>query len=278
MVKCSGESGEMNPDLAREIRKKCAWLDIPLVGFAPVERWDRPPFEPWVPPEFRPAAIYPDTRTVIVIGLPVNLPVLETAPSIWYHELYRTINTLLDGYGYRIASFLSARGHPSVPVPRDGYGSVSVLKERPVTFFSHRHAAFCAGLGTFGVNNMILTREFGPRVRFTSIFTTALLPPDPIVGEELCIRCGKCVEACPARALEEGEYPETLTDKRTCATRSEELNRRSISPCGLCIRVCPVGRDRALYHREDTKIYDGEHELRSDLHRAWAHVRAYGGR
>ncbi|MDD1715647.1 MAG: 4Fe-4S binding protein [Methanolinea sp.] len=276
MVHSDGAGG-IDPDLAHEIREKCDGLDIPLVGFAPVERWDRPPFEPWVPAEFRPAAIYPETRTVIVIGLPVSLPVLETAPSIWYHELYRTVNTLLDEYGYRIASFLSAKGHPSVPVPRDGYGSISILKERPTAFFSHRHAAFCAGLGTFGVNNMLLTREFGPRVRFTSILTSARLPPDPVSDEGLCTHCNRCVEACPVRALEEGEYPATLTDKRTCATRSEDLNRRSISPCGLCIRVCPVGRDRALYRREDTGIYDGEEKGRTGLHRAWAHVRAYGG-
>jgi epoxyqueuosine reductase QueG len=88
----------------------------------------------------------------------------------------------------------------------------------------------------------------------------------------------KCGEACPVQALSEGTYPGTLTDKRTCATRSEELNRRFIAPCGLCIRACPVGRDRILYGREDTSIYDGEDEPRSALHRAWAHVRAHGGR
>ena len=59
----------------------------------------RPSFDPWVPEEFRPRAIFPETNTVIVLGLPVSLPVLETAPSIHYHELYRTINTLLDMRG-----------------------------------------------------------------------------------------------------------------------------------------------------------------------------------
>jgi epoxyqueuosine reductase QueG len=32
--------------------------------------------------EFWPQSIYPEARTVIVIGLPVPLPIVETAPSI----------------------------------------------------------------------------------------------------------------------------------------------------------------------------------------------------
>ena len=163
----------MSVALKRQVKRKCAGLDIPLVGFAPVERWDDPPFEPWVPLAFSPTAIFPEARTIIVIGIPVHLPVLETAPSIFYHELYRTVNSLLDAHAYRIASSLNEQGFPSIAIPRDGYGSIAVLVENPIAFFSHRHAAYLAGLGNFGVNNMLLTPEYGPRVRFTSIFTAA---------------------------------------------------------------------------------------------------------
>ncbi len=68
------------------------------MGFAPVERWSNPPkelpnkFKEWIPEEFWPQSIYPETKTVIVIGLPVQLPIVETAPSIHYHELYKTVN------------------------------------------------------------------------------------------------------------------------------------------------------------------------------------------
>ena len=111
----------------------------------------------------------------------VLLPIVDTSPSIYYHELYRTVNTLLDASGYRIALFLNAEGFPSIWIPRYGYGSISILKENPVTFFSHRHAAFLAGLGNFGLNNMLLTEKFGPRIRFASIFTAADIPPDPVI-------------------------------------------------------------------------------------------------
>jgi epoxyqueuosine reductase len=267
----------MSNAIRQQINKKCADLDIPLVGFAPACSWDEPLFEPWVPEAFRPRAIFPETNTVIVIGMPVSLPVLETAPSIWYHDLYRTVNTLLDQAGYRIAAALTADGYPSVWIPRDGYGSIGVLKKRPYAFFSHRHAALLAGLGNFGVNNTLLTREFGPRVRFTSILTSAEIEPDPVLEKPLCIRCQRCVEACPVHALDGQNYPAGLTDKKTCATRSEALLKRFISPCGICIKVCPVGEDRKRFDRKDMGIYDEDNPGFDQYHRAWKHVREYGG-
>jgi epoxyqueuosine reductase QueG len=268
----------MNAELKSRILRRCAEREIPLVGFAPADRWDTPLFDPWVPEAFRPRAIFPETNTVIVLGLPVSLPVLETAPSIHYHELYRTVNTLLDSEGYRLAEWLTRDGFPSMWIPRDGYGSISILKEEPTVFFSHRHAALLAGLGNFGINNTLLTREYGPRVRFVSVFTSAAIPPDPLLTEPVCTRCMRCVKACPVKAISGRDYPEDLINKNTCASRSEALAKRSISPCGLCIKVCPVGEDRKRYGRTDPAIYDETIEKYSRYHQAWAHVRRYGGR
>ncbi|MFA4878231.1 MAG: 4Fe-4S binding protein [Methanoregula sp.] len=268
----------MNNEIRDVVTGMCQDLGIPVVGFAPAGSWDNPPFEPWVPEEFRPRAIYPETKTVIVIGLPVSLPILETAPSIHYHELYRTVNTLLDMHGYTIAEALTRRGYPSVWIPRDGYGSIAILKEKPIAFFSHRHAAYLAGLGTFGINNTLLTMEFGPRIRFASVFTSAEISPDKVLEKDLCIRCMRCVDSCPVKALSGDPYPIGLTEKKTCAARSEALANRFISPCGLCIKVCPVGADRKVFGREDPDIYHEDDGRFSAYHKAWKHVRSYGGR
>jgi epoxyqueuosine reductase QueG len=267
----------MTRTLRQEIERKCAQLDIPMVGVASADAWDEPPFQPWVPEDFRPRAIYPEVKSVIVIGLPVSLPILETSPSIYYHLLYQNVNALLDQYAYRLSVFLSERGHASIYVPRDGYGTISLLKAKPVVFFSHRHAAYLAGLGTFGVNNMLLTKRYGPRVRFASVFTTAELPADRPMEGQLCTRCMRCVRMCPVSAIPEKDYPEGIIEKKACATRAEQLYSRFLSPCGICIKVCPVGEDRKLYRHQDVKMYE-DRERYPQYHRAWEHVRSYGSR
>jgi epoxyqueuosine reductase len=279
----SYEEDDMTEDLKDQknlkmaVLQRCEWMEIPLVGIANVERWENPPFQPWMPEEFYPQSIYPEAKSVIVIGLPVSLPVLETSPSIYYRELYKTVNSLLDQYTYRLANFLNDMGFPSVFVPRDGYGSIKVLLENPIAFFSHRHAALLSGLGNFGVNNMVLTPEYGPRVRFGSVLTSARLPPDPVLVEDLCIKCMRCVDMCPSNALDKENYPQGLTNKKACASYSAELNEQYVSPCGICIKVCPVGQDRSLYARENTSIYKDSDRF-PRYHRAWNHVRAYGGK
>ena len=267
----------MNGELRRQIEEKCHQLDIPMVGFASAAEWDYAPFEPWVPKEFRPRSIYPETKGVIVIGLPITLPILETSPSIHYHLLYQNVNQMLDEHAYRISSWLSEKGHASMYIPRDGYGTISLLKDKPIAFFSHRHAAYLAGLGTFGVNNMILTKKYGPRVRFASIFTTVELPSDSPMREDLCTRCMRCADICPVKALPEDGYPKGLTDKKACAMRAESLYQRFLSPCGFCIKVCPVGEDRKLFSREDADMY-GDEVTYARYHKAWNHVRSYGSR
>jgi epoxyqueuosine reductase len=273
--------------LKNEIRNKCRELGISLVGFAPVKRWVKPPeelpqkFETWIPKEFWPQSIYPEARTVIVIGLPVQLPILETAPSIYYHELYKTVNLLLDVKAYEISNYLTDKGYPSIYLPRDGYGDIEVLLEKPLAFFSHKHAAFLAGLGSFGLNNVLLTIKYGPRVRFTSIFTTAEIEGDPLLGQDLCIRCMQCALSCPVGAIKSDsgdleDFPHAM-DKITCATRSKKLRGEYRSPCGICIKVCPVGKDREVFDRENTSIYTKKKGF-EEYYNAWEHVRKYGSK
>jgi epoxyqueuosine reductase len=253
---------------------KAKGMDVPMIGFATVERWKAIGYTPGMPKEFHPDRVYPGTRSVVVLGLPVTLPVIETAPSVQYHELYHTLNDMLDAAAYRMTLMLNDAGHSSVAVSRDGYAGMEALHRNPFAMFSHRHAAYLAGLGTFGVNNSLLTRRYGPRVRFVSVLTEAEIEPDPIIEEELCVRCMRCVKACPVRAISGTDYPGGLMDKSSCTVYNDGLSRRGTSPCGWCIKVCPVGSDRGVHHREDMTIYEGTGELQ----RSWSHSREHGSR
>ena len=155
--------------------------------------------------------------------------------------------------------------------------------KKPAAAFAHIFAAQYSGLGNVGVNHTILTEEFGPRVRLVSVFTEAELPPDRMLEKPLCIRCRACVDCCPAAAFTYKEDSLVAEyDKLACARRSKLLVQKGRYPCGICIKVCPVGKDRELYHSTKTdRHYRREQEAllrdqEAPAYKAWTHIRRHG--
>jgi epoxyqueuosine reductase len=267
-------------DLKKKIIRFCRDQGVDLIGFAPVERWDE---ANEVPPEFRPQAIWPPAKTVIVLGLEMPLPIVETTPSVVHMEMYKTANAKLDQLAYDLTRYLNRLGQASFFFPRDGYGSMRALKEKNLAAFAHIPAAKYAGLGTVGASHNLLTPEFGPRVRFVSVFTSARIPPDPMISKELCIKCEACAKCCPKKAIRirpdrvVGDY-----DDQACLEMADELVTRRCFPCGICTKVCPIGRDRTLYKQPGImKKYLREKEAldanpEDPEYRAWTHLRKYG--
>lgn len=225
-----------------EIKNILNSIGIYDVGFASVDLWDSDPLvSSRINPESRPSSILQHSKTAIVFGIPIPYATLQTAPSIAYSQMYGAINTMLDQAALRLSMELMARGYSAMPIPRDGYHGIKGLRESSSAFFSHRHASYLAGMGTFGVNNVIITPNHGPRIRWVTVLTDADLPSGKPLDKEVCIHCDKCVKACPNSALRSGHYPQIITNKDACIDRSEELAKQKISPCGLCIAVCPIG-------------------------------------
>jgi len=265
--------------LKEDIIRFCMERGADMVGFAPVERWDE--FDE-VPPEFRPKALFPQTQTVIVIGMSMPLPVVETTPSALHKELYEATNSQLDGLAVAL-THLNRKGHASYPFLRDVYTTMAALRENNRAAFGHVPAAVYAGLGTVGMNRCVLTPEFGPRVRFVSVFTEAQIPGDPLQPEELCITCEVCASLCPKQAIRprEDRVPGDFDDL-ACLEMAEELVKKRCFPCGICTKVCPIGRDRSLYKSKGKrKKYEKERVALAEdpdapEYRSWTHVRTYG--
>ncbi len=272
--------GEKEAELGARIEAFLRERGVDIVGFAPVERWDE---YGDVPADFRPRAIFPLARSVVVFGLGMPLPIVETTPSAAHMELYNTVNRELDNLAYQLTRFLGRSGVPAIAFPRDGYGSIKILKDKPAAAFSHVYAGKYAGLGTVGLNGVLLTPEFGPRVRLVSVLTGADLPASPMVTKELCINCRTCARCCPAGALH--PRPDRLQadfDKMACMDWAEELTRRRCYPCGTCTKVCPVGQDRELYQtgRSVRRYLDEATALAENpedpAYRIWNHFRRWG--
>ncbi len=63
-------------------------------------------------------------------------------------------------------------------------------------------------------------------------------------------------------------------DKLLLPPRRAESERHF--PRGICIKVCLVGEDRKLFGKEDGSICTWKVMFQAE-HRAWEHVRRYGG-
>lgn len=67
-----------------------------------------------------------------------------------------------------------------------------------------REAAVAAGLGTLGLNTMLLTPKYGPRVYLGAVMTDAEYEPDEPLENDLCLgleECGRCAAICPEDAI-----------------------------------------------------------------------------
>jgi epoxyqueuosine reductase QueG len=275
----------MGTDLKKDITDYIQERGADLVGFAFPEQWVQ---DGRVGNAYRPASIWPQTRSVVVIGLQMPLPIVETTPSVQHRDLYTTCNRRLDDLAFDLTRRLNRQGHAAIPLSRDGYANIHILIRKPAAAFAHTFSAYYAGLGHIGVNNTILTRAFGPRVRFVSVFTDVRLPAETDQAQRLCIRCGACVRLCPVQALQiskkdlsDSDVPVATYHRRACAQWARALTERGCYPCGICIKVCPVGEDRKLYKREKTpRHYAGEREAPLDTndpyYRAWSHIRGHG--
>ncbi len=114
--------------------------------------------------------------------------------------------------------------------------------------------AIKAGLGEYGRNQMVLTPEFGPRVRFSKIFTNLPLATDAprrLGLAAYCESCTICADSCPPKALPRGapdlgpDNPSAIrgvckwtSDAEKCFGYWAKLK----TDCAICMRVCPFNR------------------------------------
>ncbi|OGO01057.1 MAG: hypothetical protein A2Y90_03460 [Chloroflexi bacterium RBG_13_52_12] len=113
-------------------------------------------------------------------------------------ETLNHIVSLLESAGYLAVAPVCTRPMPIMISP-DGL---------PYTDWSEKHAAYAAGLGTFGLNTSLITPS-GIAAHFGSVITDLSLVPSPRKYDNphaYCLHfsngsCGKCAEHCPSGAV-----------------------------------------------------------------------------
>jgi epoxyqueuosine reductase QueG len=182
----------------------------------------------------------------IVVPFPREVvELLAKGPSRTYLYFYREVNLRLNQIALEIDSILFSEGHRSFPVPasrREG-------KERISSLFPHRLAAHLAGLGWIGKSGLLIRSDAGPRLRLVTVLTDAPLEASS-PQEDQCGSCTECIDGCPPGAIAEREdhddWRGNRLDRVLCDQHLAKVrDRHGVRVCGLCLVVCPWGRDLA---------------------------------
>jgi epoxyqueuosine reductase QueG len=173
-------------------------------------------------------------RNAIVLTMEMDKRRIDTSPSresfVAVHETYHNLGDAAN----QIAGWLRKRGYSA----QAGHPLMGLALYPPL--------AQQAGLGWRGMNGLLITPRFGPRVRLAAVFTSVEnLPVDPDKArqhlwiEKYCALCRRCASECPPQAIldpprEHDSGLVSCVDAEACFPYFFDYYG-----CSICIRVCP---------------------------------------
>ena len=236
-------------EMSREIKKISKFFGADLCGITDADpRWiyasrvDTRDFSE-VPNDL------PDGMTsVIVLGHEMDRDLVDTYPSALAGAATGREYSHKAAIVMQLAAYIRNLGYEAVPSMND---TALVIPY-----------AIKAGLGEYARNQLVITPDFGPRLRFSKIFTNIPLEHDsakPRGVQDFCKICSKCADSCPVKALPFGEPKETNNNISSIkgvkkwtsdAAKCFSFWGNMASDCAICLRVCPFNRDfRKIHNR-----------------------------
>jgi len=204
-----------------------------IVGIANIERFDE------LPVAKHPCSIFPETKSVIVLGRRITRGTLrgvEEGTNFGNYALFGynwLDNRFIALTTFTVSEFLEDNGWEAVPLPNIPPEvppmGVSVKKgsPEPNVLLDFDDAAVRAGVGEIGYLGVLLTPEFGPRQRIQVILTDAEIEPDPILKEDICTRSRELKNFCPLGAFK-GEKQIFISGKEMTVA---EIDYRKCASC-----------------------------------------------
>jgi epoxyqueuosine reductase len=195
------------------------------------------------------------------VGDPVELPeaykyAVVMAIEMDYRDVQRSpavCPTIDLGYSkmaftaFHVAEFIRNLGYHAIPSGNDMGLTIPMAAD--------------AGLGELGRSGLLITEQYGPRVRLCKVFTDLPLEPDKPIDlgvQHFCETCGKCAENCPGHALLKGDRTDQPMDISTnpgllkWPVHAERClswwYKSGTTGCTNCIRSCPYNKPPGIIH------------------------------
>lgn len=111
-----------------------------------------------------------------------------------------------------------------------------------------------AGLGEISRMGILVTEEYGPRVRLGVVTTDIPLvldPPQHIGVQNFCTICKKCAQTCPSQAIPHGKKVKIGKTERWQIEQEKCYTfwRRAGTDCCICMNTCPYSKPNTILHK-----------------------------
>ena len=229
-------------DAAAEIKRVALAFGADLVGITDYdERWLYAAKFSDISRQSKPQELPAGLTSVIVTAQAMDYDLIRTVPS----ALSGAATGL--GYSHDALVVLSLAQY----IRNLGYNAVASMNDTALAI----PLAIKAGLGEYGRNGLLITKEFGPRIRLGKVFTEMPLAYDAPIRfgvKEFCQVCRKCADSCPVKAIAQGEpSTERHNQSNIRGVRKWSVDGEKCfgywaaqnSDCSICIRVCPYNKD-----------------------------------
>ena len=215
-------------------------MDADAVGIASLDEWKSTKLEETA------LGLLPTARSVVVFAMEIYPEILSlssperiTGAASTHDLLARNADYLggrLTRFAYDVAKTSHNSGLKALPLPSAGCPLDTRFLE---AIFSYKHAGQAAGLGYIGRSSLLITPDFGPRVRLSCCLTEALLESRKAAVANVCQSCDICIKKCPAGALDKSQADESYKiNKFACSSF-----RSASGSCSECMRLCPAGQE-----------------------------------
>ena len=186
------------------------------------------------PEGFRPTDVMPECLSVIVLGAASPSEALKNVAD--YTASRNAMLSTMTDMSKDVAKRLKAHGCKTKAISATGGKWVEGDgRKEQFGFISLKHAAEFAGLGVIGKNYLLTNPQYGNLLWLSAVLTDADLPPDEKADFSMCADCNKCVETCPAGALDDL----SSFDKKGCSQFFTIEDKQFKIKCFLCRSICP---------------------------------------
>jgi epoxyqueuosine reductase QueG len=165
------------------------------------------------PPSTDLSYVLPEAKSAVCFALALDQrlipPFLAKKDYVSHNRDNTRTNLLANGIALDLASFLTMKGYPSIPVAANNVYRKDTrrgpLDEMPE--ISHRYLAVRSGIGHFGLSGNVIRKEEGAAIILASVVTAAeLSPTDPLPKEDnYCDSCRLCMASCASGLMSSDE-------------------------------------------------------------------------